>query len=306
MRPSDQLAREVTTQLGLPNPIWLAAGTEAEVYSLDPNRVLKIYSDPDLDKLTTLKDFYARLYTSAAPFSLPSVLEVGRVAGATYSVERRLTGTPMAEIPGYLSNKTLMEQYLLTAESIGRIRVEPPLGRTSLFDPSSTRSWRDYVRSALHSKTSTLNGTLPEATFSALGPIERLDKFFALMADQPSRLIHGDFHPGNVLVSDGRVTGVLDFGLFTLFGDHLYEIATACGFFSMYEDDQVATRWTMLDLATATLNDADRDRVYAYLLFAAYVTCDLYPDGTNPIHKTGHFLWAESVLTDSRLWERVS
>lgn len=306
MRASDQLAKEVTAELGLPNPTWLAAGSEAEVYSLDPDRVLKIYSDPELDKLTILKDFYARLDTSDVSFSLPSVIDVGRVAGKAYAVERRLAGTPMAEIPGFLSNRTLMAEYLRTAEHIGQVRVEPPFAGTNLFSPSSARNWRDYLRSALHAKTSALEGTVPRTTLRALGPIDKLDYYFAGLANRPSQLIHGDFHPGNVLVRDGQVTGVLDFGSFTLFGDHLYEIATACGFFSMYENDQASTRWQMLDLATATLDEADRERVYAYLLFAAYVTCDLYPDVTNPIQTTGHFLWAESVLTDSRLWKAVS
>src|SRR6202044_3006572 len=44
--------------------------------------------------------------------------------------------------------------------------------------------------------------------------------------DGPPRWLHGDLHPANILVSDGRVSGVIDFGDITS-GDPATDLAVA-------------------------------------------------------------------------------
>ncbi|MCW2916398.1 MAG: aminoglycoside phosphotransferase family protein [Actinomycetia bacterium] len=41
-------------------------------------------------------------------------------------------------------------------------------------------------------------------------------------------MIHGDLYPGNILMRDrAAVSGVIDFGTFTMIGDPLYDVAAA-------------------------------------------------------------------------------
>jgi aminoglycoside phosphotransferase (APT) family kinase protein len=57
-----------------------------------------------------------------------------------------------------------------------------------------------------------------------------VDRWAALSAtppwDRPPVWLHGDLHPGNVLVSDGRISAVIDFGDITA-GDPATDLAVA-------------------------------------------------------------------------------
>lgn len=287
----------------------IAKGTEAHVYALGATQILKIYGSPDsLTAVETLHKFYERASTKFVGFSIPCIREHGQEASVVYCVEDRLAGTPLASIAGFLERPQMADLYLDTVLDIRRIVVSPPYGRRKLFETSDrTGDWNEYIRNEIVSKSDSLRATLPADVLDALGPIDRLVAYFSGPYDGEDLLIHGDFHPGNVLVAGGdKASAVVDFGTFTLFGDPLYDVATACGFFSMYEPDQFTTRKRLLHRLFTRDPALDPTRVHAYLLVAALLTCDLYPDDAVPVHRTGHFQWALSVLQDPEAWGGIT
>jgi hypothetical protein len=289
-------------------PHLIATGTEADVYSLDDARVLKVYrAEGALKHVQALQDFYNRASVENVGFAIPSINECGSYEEMVYSVDQRLVGVPLSDIPHAFEDSQLTEQYIDTVLAIQKITVFPPYARRKLLDPSGRpEDWNSFIREEAIKKHRKLSNELPAKVVEILGPITVLADFFDSPYKGEDRLVHGDYHPGNVLILDGRVSAVVDFGTFTLFGDPLYDAATACGFFSMYETDQIRTRKAALDLLFDKIGDANESKVSAYLLVAALTTCDLYPDKSLPIYETGHFQWAQSVLADKQTWEAVA
>ena len=305
----DAEAHALATRFKLEHPVLVAKGTEAYVYALDGARVLKIYPSPDaLPGIEALHEFYERASTAQVSFAIPRIREHGQSESVVYSVEDRLVGTTMADIAGFTQDPYMADMYVETVLDIRRISVSPPyLRRKLLGTDNPDGDWNEYVRGELLRKSSALRETLPVEVFAKLGSVNALAEYFAVPYSGTNPLIHGDYHPGNVLVIDrNRVSAIVDFGTFTMFGDPLYDIATACGFFSMYEPDQIATRKRILARLFQRERTLDRVRINAYLLVAAVLTCDLYPDEGIPVYKTGHFDWALSVLGDAEMWDGIS
>ena len=305
----DSHAHALALRLGADEPELIAKGTEAHVYALDSDRVLKIYPSADaLPGIRALQEFYERASTAKIGYAIPHIRDHGQAGSVVYSVEDRLAGTPMADVDGFTGQPNMADLYIDAVLGIRHISVSPPYLRRKLFGTdSSTGDWNEYIRRQLTEKSQALQGALPAEAFAKLGPVEALAEYFAVPYTGEDRLIHGDFHPGNVLLAGtDRVSAVVDFGTFTMFGDPLYDIATACGFFSMYEADQLAARKRILGRLFEKDHSLDRVRIHAYLLAAALLTCDLYPNEGTPIFETGHFQWALSVLGDSDTWTGIA
>src|SRR5882672_6823585 len=87
---------KVLAVYGLTPADLIGQGTEAKVYSLDSERVLKLYADADQrTALETLQDFYGRLSRDVVPFLLPSIHSIETHDNLLAVIERRIDGDPM-------------------------------------------------------------------------------------------------------------------------------------------------------------------------------------------------------------------
>ena len=85
--------------------------------------------------------------------------------------------------------------------------------------------------------------------------------------DGPPVWLHGDLHPANVLVNDGQVSGVIDFGDITS-GDPASDLSVA---WMLLPLDSQAVFWSAYQAAGGRVDDALRSRARGWALNLAIV-----------------------------------
>lgn len=237
----------ILARFGIPDADPLGSGQESRVYPLDEDRVLRIYR-PGHESADQLVDQLERAYRTYAQqqigIELPQILESGHAAGRFYTVDRRLSGSPLTRwlpsAPIDRRRQTLIG-YLQAATVLGRLPIpEPTFGR--LFG-SHTRSFAtlpELIRDQLVEAQQLIRRQgrdLPD------GVVDRV------VGDLHSRecvpaLVHGDYCPGNVFGTevDGRmqVTGVAAFSPHTLAADPLMDVAGAITLLELEDYDEAA------------------------------------------------------------------
>ena len=113
-------------------------------------------------------------------------------------------------------------------------------------------------------------------------------------------IIHGDFFPGNLIVhNDGTVLGVIDFGMMTMYGDPLFDVATGWVLFDMYDELRVNIKERLLTIIIDELGEEIRPSLYIYVLLYNIYTCNYYAKDCSD----GHYAWCVRNLNDAALWK---
>ncbi|KOU84190.1 hypothetical protein ADK94_18880 [Streptomyces sp. XY593] len=290
---------------GLTPADLIAAGTEARVYALGHDQVLKVYADPDqLGALETIADLYRRFARNTVPYALPEIQSIEQHGPLLAVTETRLSGTPMGDALD-LTDPATEHMYLGAVRDFTGLRLTTPLDRRMLLDPDPAHQgedWHAFLRRLLAQK---LSKVLPHLRLDVPAVDSVTDRLTARLARPytgPEGVIHGDLYPDNILVADGKVSGVIDFGTFTLLGDPLYDLAGACAYYRMYDPDRVEVRNRLLAAAAEDLPADRRDDLADYLHTIALLSCDLYPEQDKDIRDTGHYQWAADVLNTPTDW----
>ncbi|MGZ2362048.1 aminoglycoside phosphotransferase family protein [Streptomyces sp. 372A] len=290
---------------GLTPADLIAAGTEARVYTLGHDQVLKVYADPDqLGALETIADLYRRFDRTSVPFALPDIQSIEQHGPLLAVTETRLPGTPMGEALD-LTDPATEHAYLGAVRDFTGLRLSTPLDRRMLLDldpAHRNEDWNSFLLRLLLQKLPKVLTDLRRDVPAVDRTTDRLTARLARPYDGPEGVIHGDVYPDNILVADGHVSGIIDFGTFTLLGDPLYDLAGACAYYRMYDDDRVEVRNRLLAAAVQELPADRRDDLADYLHTIALLSCDLYPEQDKHIRDTGHYQWAANVLNTPTDW----
>lgn len=306
--------QQMLAEFGIAHAQPLAVGTEAEVYERDETTLLKLYANAGrLAHLQTLQKLYDSLNTMPSGLVLPRIQQIVRRGNLLAVLESRLAGEPLADFLPGLAGEALERAETLYLEAVWRLRqIEIPSQPQNylLFDETG------YSETAVQSFETFYAGFLAQKIERVGTVFSSLDPAFAAKAAAlvaairtapavPLALVHGDFFPGNVLVDKAltQVTGVIDFGSFTLFGNPLLDVAGAFGFYKMYDPARKAIRQRLLPRILARLTEEEKPRFFQFLLAHALLTCDLYaPDD---LHEDGHFQWAAEIVGDEGYWSEA-
>jgi Ser/Thr protein kinase RdoA (MazF antagonist) len=290
---------------------WLSSGMEAEVYTYGPDAVLKLYAGTaNRADLLTLQAFYNALDRQHVPYVLPRIHSVAEEAGFLITVEQRLAGTRLSALLPTLTTRqldTVMQRYLSAALTVSSIAVRPAWDRYKLFDPDhlserSTGDWYQFLARFLAHKLAQVSPYLSRDVPQFAAKVKRLQALLDLPYQGEERLIHGDFCPSNLLVDDQHeITALLDFGLLTMVGDRLFDLATGWVFFDMYDALKAQVRERYRAMLLDQLGEQVRGTLERYVLIYSILSANTY----SPQCRDGHYHWCVANLSNPHAWSAI-
>ncbi|HEX4212886.1 MAG TPA: aminoglycoside phosphotransferase family protein [Candidatus Dormibacteraeota bacterium] len=170
----------------------------------------------------------AELVAGALP--VPPVLEFGEAFGGFFAVTDFLPGTPLDDLDAAGMTRAL-PSLLTTLDTLRGIDLGAETGYGGWIPGRGgfQRSWREYLLQAGEdSPGGRTHGWRERLHASATGDgpyLRARQRLFELAPSCPEirHLIHNDLLNYNVLVEDGRVSALLDWGC-SLYGDFLYDL----------------------------------------------------------------------------------
>jgi hygromycin-B 7''-O-kinase len=180
---------------------------ENVIFFVDDRRMLKIYAPA---RRQFHRERAALEAVARCSIPTPVVIASGEIEGWSYLIMSRLSGVRMTEVWSSMERSNRLE----IVASLGRAMRELHRCARPHSDDTVGRSWTEFLTgqatAAVERQRSC--GSNPEW-------IAALPQFLAdrlpLLPERPMVFLHGDVHPGNVLLSDEggrfRVTGLLDF-----------------------------------------------------------------------------------------------
>ena len=312
MTSTDAVRERILHKYGVSPEARLSGGMEAEVYACGPDAVLKLYpGTTSLVEMRTLQAFYDSLERESVPYALPRIHRVAQEEGWLVTVEQRLAGTRMSALLPALGADALeaaMGRYLSAALAVSDLSPPPGFDRYKLFDPDgiSRRAegdWHRFLARYLALKLGEVGRCLARDVPQFADRVRQLEE----LLDRPYRgdycLVHGDFFPGNLLVDgEGQVTALLDFGLLTMVGDPLFDIATGWVFFDMYDELKARARERYLTVILDRLGEGVQGVLYRYVLLYSILSANTY----SPACADGHYRWCVANLSNAQYWDAIA
>jgi hygromycin-B 4-O-kinase len=211
------------------------------------------------DRLGFDKDAFVagRLSTPALP--IPEVLEIGSFGDVFFCLSRHMPGSTLQSLPqgaAFAYGRPvcgLLDQMAAV--------MAPDTTGFGPFDETGHAeyaAWQDFMLAPRQWSTSPVARDERQLVHDALDAIEmRLPR-----GDIARRLVHGDFGSNNVLVADGRITGLIDWSE-AMWGDPLYDLANILFWRPWLDCMEQQCRYLE---AHEPARLADRDRLTAYQL----------------------------------------
>lgn len=175
------------------------------------------------------KDRLAGTWSSAS-LPVPEVIEVGTAFDRNYAVSRRVDGVPLDTLDAAGWQRTI-PSLMESLRALRDLRL-PGVGFGSFNGNGDAAhdTWSDWLRAAVTEDGEGRLAGWRDALAAVPGAMARfeagVERFTELAAACPElrQVAHTDLGAGNTLVSDGRISGIIDWGN-AVAGDPLYDIA---------------------------------------------------------------------------------
>ena len=294
----DQRASALLRQHGwIPGDI-LGEGMEGTVIDLSADVVAKVWHGRNPAELQPLLRFGSALEHSPIPFRCSRVIAIAEDDDLAVTIEQKVPGRPLR--PDALPNAPLVadEEIQLMGDALAGLSqatagdlnalpilpTEKPFSHTSSFGASLA----DLAARRFAGRPELLRQEIVDIDALVTELLGRLRD----LPDTDSKcLIHGDLIPANVLVEDGEVAGVVDFGFLTTVGDPQFDAAIAASSFDMYGPNARQSEQALSAAFSARFgHDPEIYSLYraAYAVITnAYFAVD---------SRDGHFLWCAEIL----------
>jgi len=252
-----------------------------------------------MEGVSRLKAFYAAVGQSAR-LRVAEIGHVGSVDGHTVSIERFIAGRYLGAQPGGAQRTVTRATINGLGDALDALAAvpghpalsslpilpgEPPFGPGAVFAEALAHLVRRRVAPVAKALDDALGGTL-SATLAQVW-----DEL-ATLRPRREGLVHGDLIPGNVLLDDLGVPGVIDFGFLTTYGDVDFDVATAPTIYDMYGPAAVENTHALTEALTARFG-TERSTVATYRKAYALATAGCF--GSGP--EDGHFASCARQLT---------
>lgn len=270
----------VLASLRIYDPQLLGKGGEGYIFAYK-DKALKIYIRSEMGYVRQVADLQTTLAGCGFPFSIPRITDIGQTGGSVYSVEDRLTGTPMDILMRSLpadKRQILIRNYYNAVRRIGAVTFSgKPFGQILSGSESVTGpDWVHYLLRKLEQKNEKnwerlrCIGNLEMKTSAlkqALGESCRWDG---------KNLVHCDYYLNNVLANDDlSVSAVLDFSIHSAVGDPRYDIASVLLWNTIDRSIQIKDYDFLFDLAEQDFGPDIRTVTRLYFLFSCYYYADM-------------------------------
>lgn len=299
----------ILDKFGISKSNFLGSGMESEVYAYDDNKVVKLYNDmSDSNKQRILKGFYSKIDSSSLSYELPFIYDTFEENGILVTIEKRIEGNNLQSMlskMNYIEQNNMMETYLNANIELKSVKVKLNLEGYTLFNNQqisslNINSWFDLLKEEIFRKQRELESYLKRDVVNYDAKVKQLVGILSLGYEGEYSLIHGDFYPGNVMINQsGKVTGLIDFGLMTMYGDNLFDIAIGWVCFDMYNELNANIYERYLNIIISTLGEDVRKRLYFYVLIYSYISANFY----SPNCEDGHYQWCVRNLNNKNYWE---
>lgn len=210
----------------------IGAGGESRVYALDDTAILRLPRTKPFEagSRARLAAFLEQI-AGKLPYATPEILDIG--TGDAYTIERRLPGRVMTDVLRTASSDSrdhAFRNYVLAAEALGEVELPHlPYGHVVDASPVRAGSWHTFARESLAHFRARNRITIAKEIGDPYVLFDKAaDLIIHLPETPPHALVHGDFFPGNVLLDNRlQITGVIDFGIYTVVGDPLLDLAVS-------------------------------------------------------------------------------
>lgn len=287
-------------------------GTEAQVYSYQDGKVLKLYNNiSDYSKQKILKNLYETIDAREVSYELPRIYDIIEESGTVITMEKRIEGQNMQKLLLQFNDEqldSLFKTYLAASLELKNVKTSSAFTGCKLFndyysDSSEQKDWHSFLKQFLTYRQEGLQEYFSRDVLNYNSKLEKLLEILSSKYEGKYSLIHGDFYPGNLLINEkGRITGLIDFGIMTMYGDYLFDIATSWVFFDMYDELKANILEKYLHVIIENLGEEIRGKLYLYVLIYSMISANFYSVDCND----GHYQWCVNNLNNEVYWNKLN
>lgn len=198
------------------------------------------------------RDAYAYRFRSPA-LVIPRVTHRGAVGDVHYAISNRIEDGFLDDLDGDAFQAT-MPALLASLDALRTADTSSSTGY-GIWDSAGNGehpSWQAYLRASIEDDPAQRKGSWRRKLETSATGAEAFDRDVPLLlrriADMPEMrsVIHGDLLNYNVFASDGRITGIIDWGC-AMYGDPVFELAWFGFWWPWYP------QWQNVDVVAAAL-----------------------------------------------------